>query len=168
MNHSADPPRNPDAAPATLDADIVRALDHAQRPADAASDADAALAARVRSRLMGRIAAEATPGHVTIAADQPSWRTFLPGIDCKVLHTSGDTMSYLLRFAPGAVLPAHHHPVDEECVVLQGELRIGANLTVAQGGFHMARAGLPHDAITSDAGCVIYLRGARPRVEHQL
>ena len=166
MNHSADLPHNPDASPGALDADIVRALDEAQRPADV--DVDAAMAARVRSRVMGRIAAEATQGHVTIAADQPSWRDFLPGIACKVLHTSGETMSYLLRFAPGAVLPAHHHPVDEECVVLQGELRIGANLTVAQGGFHMARAGVPHDAITSDAGCVIYLRGARPRLEHQL
>lgn len=146
-----------------LDDDIVQALSSAQRPDE---PADEARLARVRSRLLHRIATDTTPRHTTIPVEVASWKPFLPGIDRKVLHVSGDTMSYLLRFGPGAVLPAHHHPADEECIVVEGELRIGAELVLRPGGFHMAHAGAMHESSTSDAGCVIYLRGPKPRAEH--
>lgn len=146
----------------TLDADIVQALTAAQQPGDGG---DAAALQRVRSRLMKRIAADSAPLHVTIAADAGSWQPFLPGIARKVLHEEGGVMSYLLKFAPGGVLPAHRHPMDEECVVLQGRLRIG-DLVLGPGGFHRARSDVPHSDIVSDEGCVIYLRGASPRAEH--
>src|SRR5689334_17999886 len=97
-----------------LDQDIVEALALAQREANAAS----AVLARVRAKLMRGIAAEAGGRHVTVHANSGEWRDFLPGIQRKVLHEQGGLMSYLLKFAPGAVLPAHRHPVDEECVVL--------------------------------------------------
>src|SRR5690349_18441384 len=93
--------------PSFLDADIARALTEAQRPDDTG---DAAAVERVRSRLMKRIADDSTGHHVTVAAGAGQWRAFLPGIERKVLHRGSETMSYLLRFAPGAVLPAHRHP----------------------------------------------------------
>ena len=145
-----------------LDPDIVDALNAAQRPDD---DVDAAALRRVRSRLMRAIAAEAVTQHVTVKTEAGSWHAFLPGIQRKVLHEQQETMSYLLKFAPGAVLPAHRHPIDEECIVLEGTLRIG-ELALDAGGFHLARRGLPHADITSDLGAIIYLRGASPKAEH--
>src|SRR6185369_13971787 len=146
-----------------LDPDIVAAL--AAQQEGAAGVADGALLARVRTKLMQAIAAEGSQGHLTVDAEGGHWRNFLPGIDRKVLHEHEGVMSYLLRFAPGAVLPAHHHPIDEECVVLEGTLHIG-ELLLGAGAFHLARRGLPHGNITSDEGAVIYLRGASPKAEH--
>jgi anti-sigma factor ChrR (cupin superfamily) len=145
-----------------LDADIARALTAAQRPDDAA---DAASLERVRSRLMKRIAADSVQHHTAIDANAGSWHGFLPGIQRKVLHEQAGVMSYLLKFAPGAVLPAHRHPVDEECVVIEGHLRIG-ELTLGPGGFHRVRHDVLDADSTTDDGCVIYLRGASPKAEH--
>ncbi|MBC7376774.1 MAG: cupin domain-containing protein [Burkholderiaceae bacterium] len=121
---------------------------------------------RVRHQLLGRIAEASTPQHLTVAATEDGWEPFLDGIRCKVLHEDAGALSYLLRLAPGAVLPAHRHPQDEECLVLEGELQIGDALTVSAGGYHLARAGVLHAAITSQAGATIFLRGACPEVSH--
>jgi len=145
-----------------IDPDIIEALTTAQRPGDGG---DAAALQRVGSRLMKRIAEDSTSHHIAIPAAGGSWRNFLPGIDRKVLHERDGVMSYLLKFAPGAVLPAHRHPQDEECVVLEGTLRIG-ELVLGPGGFHMVRQGVLDADSTTDEGCVIYLRGASPKAEH--
>jgi anti-sigma factor ChrR (cupin superfamily) len=147
-----------------LDADIEAALTAAQRADEAA---DAASVKRVRSRLMQRIAADSTPHHVVITSTQGSWHQFLPGIQRKVLAEHDGVMSYLLKFEPGAVLPAHRHPVDEECVVIEGTLKIG-NMLLPPGSFHR----VPKDVLdcdsTTDEGTLIYLRGATPKAEHLL
>jgi hypothetical protein len=145
-----------------LDPDIAAALTGAQRPDDGA---DAATLLRVRARLMKRIAGDSVPHHVAIPAEGGSWHRFMPGIERKVLHEHEGVMSYLLKFAPGAVLPAHRHPHDEECVVLEGHLRIG-ELVLGPGGFHMVRQDVLDADSTTDDGCVIYLRGASPKAEH--
>jgi hypothetical protein len=145
-----------------LDADIAAALAAAQRPDEST---DAAALQRVRSRLMRRIAQDVGSRHVTIAAGAGTWGPLLPGIERKVLNERDGVMSYLLKFAPGAVLPAHRHPLDEECIVLEGKLRIGG-LVLGAGGYHLARQGLPHADITSEEGAVVYLHGASPRAEH--
>jgi len=79
----------------------------------------------------------------------------------KVLHEAAGVMSYLLRLAPGASLPAHRHPVDEECVVLEGEVQIGS-LRVAAGGFHLGRRDVLHERLESAGGALNFLRGAVP------
>lgn len=142
-----------------LDDDIAQALSAAHAPTD-----DAAALERVRARLMKRIAADSVPHHLALHADDGQWHRLLPGIERKVLFEQGGVMSYLLRFAPGAVLPAHRHPVDEECVVLQGTLRIGP-LVLPAGSYHR----VPRDVLdadsTSDEGAIIFLRGAAPHAE---
>ncbi len=120
---------------------------------------------RVRRRLMQDIARDSTTRHLTARADARLWKPFLPGIERQVLYEAPDTMSYLLRFAAGAILPAHHHPTDEECLVLSGVLAIGTELELHEGDFHLGHANLPHAAIHSMTGAVIYLRGATPRAD---
>lgn len=146
----------------SLDPDIAAALDRAQQPGDREGD-DAAIG-RVRARLLKRIAADSVPHHVAVHADAGTWHALLPGIDRKVLHEEGGVMSYLLRFAPGAVLPAHRHPVDEECVVISGVLRIGT-LVLPAGSYHRVRRDVLDADSTTDQGAVIFLRGATPRAE---
>jgi quercetin dioxygenase-like cupin family protein len=147
--------------PKPLADDILHALSAAQR----SEPADEAAVQRVRDRLMKRIAADSVQHHVVSPLADGQWRQLLPGIERKVLQQTGSVMSYLLRFAPGAVLPAHRHPVDEECVVIEGHLRIGQTVELGPGGFHMVRAGVLDADSTSDDGCVIYLRGAVPKAE---
>ena len=145
--------------PGVLDADVLAWLDQAVVP----ETVDPAAQARVKGRLLRRIAAESTPRHLTVAADDGGWQPFGPGLTMKVLHHEGDTMSYLVRLAAGASLPAHRHPVDEECVVLEGEMCIG-DLVVGAGGYHLGRHGVLHDKLTSPGGALIFLRGAVPEV----
>jgi hypothetical protein len=147
--------------PLTLDADLRAALDAAQ----ASEPLPRETAERIKHRVFERIAA-AERGHLTVHAEEASWRPFLPGVRIKVLHESGGIMSYLLLLAPGAVIPAHRHPHDEECVVLEGTLQIGDELVVRAGGFHLARQDALHAPLTTVDGATIFLRGASPRAEH--
>ena len=139
------------------------------RPAEAPpSVADAHAIERIRGSVVTRIAEASTPHHLTVSASSDGWQAWLQGIEIKVLHASQGTLSYLLRLQPGAVLPAHRHPQDEECVVLQGELRIGDALVVTAGAYHLAQAGAFHANITTKTGALIFLRGAEPVIEDVL
>ena len=79
----------------------------------------------IRRRLMERVADTET-SHLTIDDADGDWQPFLDGVAIKVLREHAGVLSYLLRLDPGAVLPAHRHPGDEECVVLHGRLRVGS------------------------------------------
>ncbi|MDP3493856.1 MAG: cupin domain-containing protein [Hyphomonadaceae bacterium] len=148
-----------------LDPEVVAALNAAARPVDPADPANAAAIERVRAQVMQMIAADSARHHVVIKPDDGTWHPFVPGITRKVLSIQDGVMSYLLKFEPGAVLPAHRHPIDEECVVLEGTLKLGGHLLPA-GSFHR----VPRDVLdcesSSDEGTVIYLRGASPRSDH--
>lgn len=149
------PPTPPPAPP--LDDDIVAMLDAAVPP----EPLDAAAHARIKRRLLNRIAEDCTPQHRTLQRDQGAWRELGGGLAMKVLHRDGDVMSYLVRMAPGAQLPPHRHPIDEECVVVEGAVRIGT-LVVGAGGFHLGAKDVLHETIVSVDGALLYLRGPVP------
>jgi quercetin dioxygenase-like cupin family protein len=156
MNRPEDP-RTP------IDPDIAEALardTHAEPLAPAT-------AARIKHRVLERIA-RADRSHTTIQASDNTWQPFAEGIRIKVLHEDAGIMSYLLELAPGAVIAPHRHPVDEECVVLAGTLKIGDDLLVPAGGFHLAHRGALHAPVTTLTGATIYLRGAAPEVAQLL
>ncbi len=115
---------------------------------------------RIKQRLLHALAQEATRTHLTVQPGE-GWRAFAPGIEIKLLHRDGPAAAYLLRFAAGTEIPPHRHPLDEECVVLEGQLRIGS-LWVSAGGYHLARRGALHEAVQAPSGALIYLRGAVP------
>jgi quercetin dioxygenase-like cupin family protein len=120
----------------------------------------------IKQRLMRRVeediqASGDVQGLLTVHTDEGNWKAFLPNVSIKVLRREQDTLTYLLKLEPGATLPPHDHPQDEECIVLSGEARIG-DLVVRAGDYHCARAGKPHDVIRSERGAVLFLRGAVP------
>jgi quercetin dioxygenase-like cupin family protein len=106
--------------------------------------------------------ADADTSHLTIGADEGEWQPFLPGVAIKVLREHAGVLSYLLRLAPGATLPAHRHPLDEECLVLEGRLRVGSRIEIGPGGWHLAHGGALHATIGTDTGATVFLRGAVP------
>lgn len=115
----------------------------------------------MRRRLLERVA-DAEDSHLTVGADVGEWQDFSEGVQIKVLHERAGVLSYLLRLQPGARLPAHRHPVDEECVVLEGILRVGTRIEVGPGGYHLAHRGALHASLSTRGGAVIFLRGAVP------
>jgi anti-sigma factor ChrR (cupin superfamily) len=146
--------------PPPLDADIVDHLHDALVP----EPMDADLAARVKRRVLQRIAEEQRPQHLTVHAGDGQWQPFGAGVQLKLLHAAGDIWSYLLKLERGAQLPTHRHPVDEECVVLEGAVQIG-ELRLAAGGFHLGRKDVLHAPITAVEPALLFLRGARPEAE---
>ncbi len=147
----------------SLPAEVREALLQAMSPAFPA----AARVQAIKQRLLARVAAEQPPaspdaaGLITMRADEGEWKAFLPKVSIKLLHREENTLSYLLRLEAGAVLLPHDHPQDEECVVLEGEARIG-DLVVRAGDYHCAPRGKPHGAIHSEHGALLFLRGAVP------
>lgn len=141
-------------------------------PADAQTTAPAArpeasTARAIRRRLMARVA-DADTTHLTIAGDEGEWQPFLDGVAIKVLREQAGVLSYLLRLAPGACLPPHRHPQDEECIVLDGALRVGTRTEIGPGGYHLAHAGALHAPISTETGATIFLRGAAPQADQVL
>lgn len=126
-----------------------------------------AKARTIRRRLMERVA-DADGSHLTIADDAGEWQPFLDGVEIKALREHAGVLSYLLRLMPGATLPPHRHPVDEECIVLDGRLRVGARIEIGPGGYHLAHGGALHATISTETGATIFLRGAVPEVDQML
>lgn len=141
-----------DPLPPALVAKVVDALgaDPPLDPLDAAT---------IRGRLLQRI--RASQALTTIQADEGEWEPFVPKVQIKVLRRDVHTQSYLLKLDPGAVLLPHVHGEDEECMVLEGEVRIG-NLVAKAGAYHLAPKGVPHEPIRSETGALLFLRGAIP------
>jgi quercetin dioxygenase-like cupin family protein len=160
------PPHNENRV--QLDEDIESAIARSLMKSIAPETESQAIINRTRSRLLNAIAAANGDAHTTVHAHENTWRALLDNIEFKLLHHVDGVASYLLRMQPGAVLPAHRHPVDEECVVLEGELRIGQTLTLKAGSFHFARKEMPHAHITTDGGALIFLRGAIPSATHMI
>ena len=126
-----------------------------------------AQARSIRRRLMERVA-DADRSHLTIAGEEGDWQPFLEGVAIKVLREDAGILSYLLRLQPGAALPAHRHPQDEECIVLEGRLRVGTGTEFGPGAYHLAHGGTLHPRITTETGATLFLRGAVPEASHLL
>jgi anti-sigma factor ChrR (cupin superfamily) len=60
---------------------------------------------------------------------------------------------------PGASIQGHHHASAEECLVLEGDLRIG-DLHLKAGDYHVAAEGSIHPVLRSQGGAVMFVRGA--------
>jgi quercetin dioxygenase-like cupin family protein len=121
----------------------------------------------IRRRLLERVA-DADQSHLTLADADGEWQPFTLGVRLKVLRERDGVMSYLLRLEPGATLPPHRHPCDEECLVLDGVLQVGTRLELHSGGYHVAHQGALHASISTKLGATIFLRGAVPEMPHVL
>jgi anti-sigma factor ChrR (cupin superfamily) len=121
---------------------------------------DDAIIARVRAKVLDAVARQAGALHRTVRAAAGEWEPVAPGVERKLLWERGGATSCMVRLAPGTSFPAHGHPIDEECVVLEGSLRIGADLLLRPGDFHVGLSGIEHETVSTDDGCLCFLRTA--------
>lgn len=125
---------------------------------------DEALLQRVRARVMREVAAQSQAMlHTTVRADERPWETIAPGLQRKLLFETATAISSLLRLAPGTTVPGHAHPIHEECLVLEGTLKIGQDLVLRQGDFHVGMQGVAHADASTDTGAVVFLREGKPQ-----
>ncbi|MCB1714137.1 MAG: cupin domain-containing protein [Candidatus Competibacteraceae bacterium] len=113
----------------------------------------------MRERLLSRIATEAPPGTRTVRSEQLTWHPVSERIEIKILHRdpARNEQTALLRCQAGAVLSSHSHTKQEECLVLEGEIRIGQHI-IRQGDLHIAEPGCQHPELVSEQGALLLLR----------
>jgi anti-sigma factor ChrR (cupin superfamily) len=142
---------------APLDPDLIAVLAGTSPPATL----DAGMAARVRGQLFQRVHA-AVPDYLFVHSHEGEWVNLLQGVDLKLLRQDDTSRSFLLRMMPGARIPPHEHALDEESLVLEGDATINGVLCLV-GDYHMAPCNRPHGWISSENGCLLFIRGAAQR-----
>lgn len=119
---------------------------------------------RLRERVLRRSREVRAPcGTRTLRVSESDWHPLCAGVDFRLLHTdtARGTTTAFVRMRPGSTFEAHDHSCTEECLVLEGEIRIGSHRLVA-GDMHVANGGTRHDVTRSDAGALLWVRAALP------
>ena len=99
------------------------------------------------------------PGLVCVRATARAWRqSGIRGVEISPLLTDPmrQTMTALVRMAPGAQLPRHRHVTDEQFYMLEGDGHVQGQVLQA-GDYYQAAAGTVHDITYTDRGCVFLL-----------
>ena len=120
----------------------------------------------LRSRLFAQIVP--LPGYTVASPDDTAFRpTPEPGLSMRILNVdhANRRFSCLLRFAPGARLPAHPHASAEECIVLEGSIWMGG-VEMTAGTFLRVEEGVDHVEQWSDTGAVAFVTGPLELLEH--
>jgi anti-sigma factor ChrR (cupin superfamily) len=92
-----------------------------------------------------------------------SFEELRPGVDIHVLHDAEDgARAAILRYAPGARVPAHLHEGFEYIYVLEGE-QSDERCTYPSGSFVINEPGVTH-RVSSETGCVVLILWMKPVV----
>ena len=95
----------------------------------------------------------------SIFNNDDGWEEIQNGLYRKDLWTDGTVASRYIRIAAGTQVEGHAHPLDEECIMLNGDIFLG-DILLQAGDYHLAPAGTQHSEIFSDTGALLYVRGA--------
>ena len=113
-----------------------------------------------KNRLMARISAWETLKPISdVRRNEANWIPGgAPGVDIKPLFRDKSTgrNTVLVRMQPGARLPAHHHGDDEQCLVLEGDVRWG-DLVYEKGDFIVMGKDSNHPEIHSVHGNLLLI-----------
>jgi len=120
----------------------------------------AAPAPALKDRLMARVSGWETLKPISdVRRNEANWMPGgAPGIDIKPLFHDRSTgrNTVLVRMQPGARLPAHHHGDDEQCLVLEGDIRWG-DLVYEKGDFIAMGKASNHPEIHSVHGNLLLI-----------
>ena len=94
----------------------------------------------------------------TVRDADAGWADFSPGVQRRVLWQRDGQAALLYYAQAGALVPAHSHGHDEECLMVQGELFLD-DLLLQPGDYQLAPAGTGHRITHTDTGVVIYAHG---------
>lgn len=87
------------------------------------------------------------------------WRPTAAGVEVMPLRGDAEVVSMLVRFAAGASVADHHHALNEDCLVLEGEMFLG-DILLRAGDYQLAPAGGGHFGECSDVGVLFFFHGA--------
>lgn len=98
------------------------------------------------------------PGTATARGATAEWRQHDDGITYRVLKVDerSKRQTLLVKMQPGAVLKSHSHRFEEECLVIEGDLRYG-DLVLRAGDYHHAWAGAHHADGVTTGGCLLHV-----------
>src|SRR5450830_1183423 len=102
----------------------------------------------------------------TATATVSAWIASGPGVKVCLLSGDAQVVSMLVRFEAGAGVNDHHHALDEDCLVLEGEMFLG-DILLQPGDYQLARAGGGHFGEFSDVGVLFFFHGALDPVLRQ-
>jgi quercetin dioxygenase-like cupin family protein len=142
--------------------DVIKELAMAIAPAELTMEQRA----RLRGRVLARADDTAPEGTRTLRARDSVWVEIAPFIEARILRIdeAEGTYTSIMRMRAGGVVPAHRHSKPEEFIVLEGECCIGTHRLTA-GDVHLSEAGSWHEAVTTQEGVVVLLRGEYPFAE---
>ena len=98
-------------------------------------------------------------GWQRVRPGESAWQPLREGVDICPLHQQSGAVSMLARFAAGGRVPAHAHGIDEQCLMVEGELFLG-DLLLREGGFQHAPPGSAHGELMADRPCLLFFHGA--------
>lgn len=123
----------------------------------------------IRDRLLAKVAEPALPrGYTVLSSHESDFQpTHSPGVSIRLLHLdhARKQFSCLLRLAPGARIEPHDHEVAEECVVLEGSIRVGDRLIEA-GDYQRVEAGTRHLPQWTESGALVFLTAPLELLTH--
>lgn len=96
---------------------------------------------------------------VVVEGGAQGWQPFTPGVAVKPLFGDDAAISMLARFDPGARVATHGHRLDEDCIMIEGDLFLG-DVLLRKGEYQLAPAGTEHQSLVSDHGAVLFFHGA--------
>jgi anti-sigma factor ChrR (cupin superfamily) len=150
---------------------VVAALTDGVKPVAAMPATRAALLARVRAAAkpsplrrhlqLNEAGDGANEMFVNRAAESVWQDSDVPGVRIRVLYTDAprNQFSALVRMAPGASYPRHVHGGPEECLVLEGDLRLGREV-FGPGDYQRAPTGSSHDVQRTEHGCLLLINSS--------
>ena len=142
-----------------LDEPTVRAIGEGLVPAELPAGRRAAM----RERVMAAASGAAPENTETIRGEELAWHPVWPNVWAKVMKrdVANNLQIMLFRMEPGGIVPAHAHKLDEECLVLEGEVMVGSH-PVRKGDMHIARAGARHPDLWTRTGALVMVRSEIP------
>lgn len=108
----------------------------------------------LRNRVLARTKPTEPGMHVTRSNEGKWTSTPFPGVRVKVLYVEPATKvaTLLLHMEAGATYPAHRHSAVEQCLVLEGDLRLGQTV-LGPGDYNRNDAFSTHGKLRTDTGC---------------
>lgn len=113
-----------------------------------------------RELLGGLLPLGGDPSLTVFANNNDNWVEVIDGVFKRELWSDSTRASRICRLEPGARVPAHAHLLEEECMMLQGEVFLG-DILLCAGDYQLAPAGSLHGEVNSDVGAILFVHGAR-------
>lgn len=146
-----------------LDSQSTSAISDALISHELPEKRQASMKQRIFDRIHNTAPKDAITGAITVREHEGEWIDVAPKLQMKVLRRDHklNSQTALWRLEPGALIPAHEHPVEEECLVIKGEINFAEHV-LREGDFEVMPAGIDHIAMESKSGAIVLLRSDIP------